>query len=111
MSKKDYSNCAVEFYLEKFSHSYREVYWRIDPEELSLWRQIFRNPWRKLYHKSGYRMSYLFNTKEYAEVRRLKTYNDVMKYIKEEESKAQKEHDEYVDRGVIWDDEPIYPNM
>ena len=108
MSKKDYSNYSVEFALEESTSSLREVFWRINPKELSWWERVFKNPWHKLYHSCFYHMSPFFGTKEYMRVKRLKTYSDVINYIKEEEQKTQKEHDECVDRGIIWEDEPIY---
>ena len=108
--KKDYSNCTVQIYLEPSPISIRQILWRINPKELSLWDRIFNNPWRHLYHQCNEHMNSYFSSHEYNNygIGNLKTYADVVNYLAEEEKKAQLEHNDYVAKGIIWDDEPIY---
>ena len=108
--KKDYSNCSIQIYFEPSPIKSRQIFWRINPKELSWWDRIFNNPWCKLYHQCMYHMNPYFSTHEYKNygIKYLKTYADVRNFIAEEEKKAQDEHDEYVSKGIIWDDEPIY---
>ena len=108
--KKDYSNYTVQIYLEPSPISLRQIFWRINPKELNWWERNFKNPWRHLYHQCMYHMNPYFSTKQYKEyeIKNLKTYADVINYINNEEKKAKDEHNDYVAKGIIWDDEPIY---
>ena len=108
--KKDYSNYTVQICLGDSLIDVREIFWRINPKELNWWERMFKNHWHRLHHQCMYHMNPYFSSEQYKEygIKNLKTYADVINFINNEEKKAQAEHDDYVAKGIIWDDEPIY---
>ena len=69
---------------------YRYIYYRIKPSELSLWKRLFYNPWRPVYHAfkclNGY--CYMFNAEEFnKEIRPLKNLGEIYNYLSKEKRK------------------------
>ena len=83
-----YPNKAkVIFSIRKSSYGdnkYREIFYKIKPSELSIFKRIFCNPWRRLYHsfRDFEDISFLYTPKQYdAEIKYLKTYGDISHYL------------------------------
>lgn len=102
-----YKKCKIEIDYESICRdTYRKIYWRIDPKELSFWDRIFlRNPWRVFKHALLLigELNYLYTIKDYNEqLKNIVTYEDAVNYQCEENKKATNKHDYYVEKGIKW---------
>ena len=79
----------IEVDLEDVISNYREVYWRIVPHELPLFKRLFCNPWRRFYYglASLTGTNYEFSRDRYNSeiVGKIKTYGDVCDYLKKQD--------------------------
>ena len=99
---RDYSKCKLQFCYETCA-SNRYFYWRINPKEMTLWDRIFKNPWRQFMHECLGELNPCYDPERYKkELSHIKTYEDALRYYRQQKTIADKDYQRYVDMGVEW---------
>jgi len=104
------TNSRVQFSVvdSGLSSGKRYVYFRIYPKDLSLFKRLFHNPWRQMFHAFNFLSgkNLLFSPKEYMnEIKPLQTLGDVRDYLTKQKNIINSRYVEEVNKGERWEDE------
>lgn len=103
---KDYK---IELSYESFHYDdYRYFWYRIVPSELPLFKRLFRNEWKPLYHfkqLGAFTVNHIYTIDEYHdELAGLKTLGDVRRYLDVQDDLKDAAHKKAVENRDIWPD-------
>lgn len=101
---KDLSNCAIEFTYTPVYSNRRYIYWRIKPQEISFWRRLFKNPWRRLERNVLGNWNPIWDAFDYKKynIQSFKTYSDILNFEDKEWHKILDCRRKYIDEGEMW---------
>jgi len=91
---------------------YKEVFFRINPSQLTLFERIFNNPWRKLYHACedihDVSLNPCYTAKNFHTLKEsLKTFKDVIDYQVSQINHVKDVYEVKVKNNEIWPDKKI----
>lgn len=102
---KDLGNCTIELSYSDICSNMRYIYWRIKPKELSFWKRLFKNPWRRLERHVFGNWNPIWSVFDYKEcnVQALKTYSDILNFEDREWDKIIDYRQEMIEQGEMWE--------
>lgn len=104
---KDYSNYSIQiqtgYEYGSGKDNWRQVWWRIDPSQLSLWERMFKNSWRIFKHYCCDELNPCYSPRRFKdELSGIKTYGQAVQYQKEQQMLVNAYIDRKVKEGKYW---------
>lgn len=117
---KDVNELKIEFKYgweyPNHDYPYKEVFYRIVPEELTWFDRIFLNPWTPVEHCASemavscfkpYEMTNYFPSVDFVkQVKQNKTVREIEKYMEDEREKSKHFYKLMTTNGTFWPEDP-----